>query len=103
MSDNTKKLKPEFSLSTILANEVTKKSLLGFIEEIILHEGAIKTAREAIKDIKSEAETALAIPGTVLSDLVRERMDVGSLDAKIKKLEEALGIAVGIGISDTLA
>lgn len=91
--------KPEFSLGAVLANEVTKKQLLGFIEEICLSEGKIKAEREAIKDIKGEAESALAIPSAVLSELVRERMDNGSIDAKIKKLEEAKDLAVGIGIT----
>ena len=91
--------KPEFSLAGVLANEVTKKQLLGFIEEIVLCEGKIKSEREAIKDIKGEAETSLAIPSQVLNELVRERLDNGSIDAKIKKLEEAKDLAVGIGIT----
>ena len=95
-----KSKKPEFSLAGVLGNEVTKKQLLGFIEEIVLCEGKIKSEREAIKDIKGEAETTLAIPSTVLSELVRERLDNGSIDAKIKKLEEAKDIAVGIGITE---
>jgi uncharacterized protein (UPF0335 family) len=91
--------KPEFSLKTVLSNDVTKKQLLGFVEEIVLCEGKIKAEREAIKDIKGEAESALAIPSNVLSELVRERLDNGSIDAKIKKLEEAKDIAVGLGIT----
>lgn len=91
--------KAEFSLSTVLANEATKKQLLGFIEEIVLCEGKIKSEREAIKDIKGEAEASLAIPSNVLSELVRERLDNGSIDAKIKKLEEAKDLAVGLGIT----
>lgn len=91
--------KEEFSLSTLLANPVTLKQLIGFIDEIVLCEGKIKSEREAIKDIKGEAETSLAIPSNVLSELVRERLDNGSIDAKIKKLEEAKDLAVGIGIT----
>jgi hypothetical protein len=91
--------KPEFSLGAVLANEVTKKQLIGFIEEIVLCESKIKSEREAIKDIKGEAETSLAIPSTVLSELVRERLDNGSIEAKIKKLEEAKDLAVGLGIT----
>lgn len=98
MADKPKK--PEFSLQGILGNEVTKKQLLGFIEEIVISEGKIKSEREAIKDIKGEAETALGVPSNVLSELVRERLDQGSIEAKIKKLEEAHDIAVGIGISE---
>ncbi len=98
MTEKTKK--PEFSLSTVLANEVTKKQLLGFIEEIVLSEGKIKMEREALKDIKNEAETSLGIPSTVLNDLVRERLDQGSIEAKIKKLEEAKDLAVGLGITE---
>ena len=100
MSNDTKSKKPEFSLSGLLANEVTKKQLLGFIEEVVLCEGKIKSEREALKDIKNEAETSLGIPSSQLADLVRERMDSGSLEAKIKKLEETHGIAVGLGISE---
>jgi hypothetical protein len=102
MNDTTKSKKPEFSLASVLANEVTKKQLLGFIEEVVLCEGKIKTEREALKDIKNEAETSLGIPSSLLGDLVRERMDVGSIEAKIKKLEEAQGIAEGLGISDSI-
>lgn len=100
MNDTTKSKKPEFSLSTVLANEVTKKQLLGFIEEVVMCEGKIKSEREALKDIKNEAETALGIPSSVLGDLVRERMDNGSIEAKIKKLEEAKDLAVGLGITE---
>ena len=92
--------KPEFSLQTILSNDVTKKQLLGFIDEIVLAESKIKSEREAIRDIKGEAESALGVPSNVLNELVREKLDQGSIDAKIKKLEEAKDIAVGIGITE---
>lgn len=92
--------KPEFSLQTILSNEVTKKQLLGFIDEIVLAEGKIKAEREAIKDIKGEAENSLGVPSNVLGELVREKLDQGSIEAKIKKLEEAKDIAIGIGITE---
>jgi uncharacterized protein (UPF0335 family) len=92
--------KPEFSLQGVLSNDVTKKQLVGFIEEIVVSESKIKSEREAIKDIKSEAEQALGIPGTVLSELVRERLDSGSIEAKIHKLEEAKDLAIGIGITE---
>lgn len=92
--------KAEFSLGALLANPVTMKQLLGFIDEIVLCEGKIKSEREAIKDIRGEAEQSLGIPSQILNDLVREKMDQGSIDAKIKKLEEAKDIAVGIGISE---
>lgn len=92
--------KEEFSLSTLLANPVTLKQLLGFIDEIVLCEGKIRSEREAIKDIKGEAEKSLNIPSALLSELVREKMDQGSIDAKIAKLEEAKDLAVGIGITE---
>lgn len=66
----------------------------------MLSEGKIKMEREALKDIKNEAETSLGIPSTVLNDLVRERLDQGSIEAKIKKLEEAKDLAVGLGITE---
>jgi len=98
MSDKPKKL--EFSLQTILGNEVTKKQLLGFIEEIVISEAKIRNEREGIKDIKGEAEAALGVPSNVLSELVRERLDQGSIDAKIHKLEEAQALAIGLGITE---
>jgi len=98
MADKTKK--PEFSLQGILTNKATKDQLLGFIEEIVIAEGKIKSEREAIKDIKGEAETALGVPSNMLNELVRERLDQGSIEAKIKKLEETKDIAVGIGITE---
>ena len=99
MSQDAAKQKPEFSLEGILNNDVTKKQLFGFIEEVVLCEEKIKSEREAIKDIKGEAEQALGIPSAMLGELVRERLDQGSIDAKIKKLEEAKDLAIGIGIS----
>ena len=56
LDDPKKKKKAEFSLATVLANEVTKKQLLGFIEEIVLCESKIKSEKEAIKDIRGEAQ-----------------------------------------------
>lgn len=100
MDNPSKSKKPEFSLSTLLANPVTQKQLLGFIEEIVLCETKLKQEREAIKDIRGEAEQSLGIPSSILGELVRERMDQGSIEAKIKKLEEAKGLAVGIGITE---
>ena len=97
--DAAKKQKPEFNLDTVVNNPVTKKQLLGFIEEIVLHEEHIKSEREAIKDIKGEAEQQLGIPSATLGDLVRERLDNGSIDAKIKKLEESRDLAIGLGIT----
>jgi hypothetical protein len=96
---NEKTKKPEFSLSGLLANDVTKKQLLGFVEEVVLCEGKLKMEREAIKDIKNEAETSLGIPSAMLGELVRERMDQGSIEAKIKKLEEAQDVAKSLGLS----
>lgn len=100
LDDPKKKKKAEFSLAAVLANEVTKKQLLGFIEEIVLCESKIKSEKEAIKDIRGEAEEVLCIPPPILAELVRERMDNGSIDAKIKKLEEAKDLAVGLGITE---
>jgi hypothetical protein len=94
-----KKTKVEFNLKTVLGNDVTKKQLLGYIEEIILHENAMKHAREGIKDIKGEAETTMGIPTSLLNDLVKERLDNGGLDARIKTLEESLNLAIGLGIT----
>lgn len=91
--------KIEFSLSGVLANEVQKKQLLGFIEEIVLWEQKIEEAKEGIKDIKGEAKDALNIPPTILNELIRERLDNGSLDEKIKKLEGVKDLAVGLGIT----
>jgi hypothetical protein len=91
--------KIEFSLSGVLANEAQKKQLLGFIEEIVLWEQKIEEAKAGIKDIKGEAKDALDIPTTTLNELIRERLDNGSLDEKIKKLEGVKDLAIGLGIT----
>lgn len=98
MADKPKK--PEFSLEGILNNEVTKKQLLGFIEEIVICEEKIKNEREAIKDIKGEADQSLGIPSSILAKLVRERLDQGVIAGEIKMLEEVQGLAVGLGITE---
>lgn len=98
MSDKQKK--PEFSLDGILNNPESKKHLLGYIEEIVLLEEKIKRDREGIKDIKSEAETELGIPSNSLNELVREKLDQGSIAGKIHKLEEVKDLAVGLGITE---
>lgn len=103
MLDNPKSeksKKPVFNLRSALDNEVTRKQLLGYIEEVVLCEGKIKMEREAIKDIKGEAEQQLGISSAMLGELIRERLDAGSIEAKIKKLEEAQELAEGLGFTD---
>ena len=88
-----KKQKVEFSISTIIANEVTKKQLQGYIEEIVLSKNKAKDANAAIKDIKDEAKNSLGIPGKILNNLVKEYLDDGSIEHQITELEEAKGLS----------
>jgi VIT1/CCC1 family predicted Fe2+/Mn2+ transporter len=98
MADKPKK--PQFSLVGILSNEVTKRALLGFIDEIVLGESKVKAEREAIKDIKGEADQSLGIPSSILNKLVREKLDQGVIAGEIKLLEDVQGLAVGLGITE---
>jgi uncharacterized protein (UPF0335 family) len=101
MKDATgKKTKIQFSLDTIVNNPVTKSQLEGFIEEILLHKGHIKTHQLGVKDIMSEAKDSLGIPGKILNGLVNEKMNPGSIDAKQHEIEEISDFAVGLGIKD---
>jgi len=95
-----KKQKVEFSLETITNNPVTKKQLEGFIEEIQLHRGHIKTHQDGIKDILGEAKDAIGIPPKFLNGLVNEVMNPGSIDAKQHEIEELSDLAAGLGIKD---
>lgn len=79
--------KVEFSLSTLQANPVQMKQLEGFIEEIALCKGKIKTEQESIGDIRSEAKDSLGIPGKILMKLVREHMSVGTIESEMNDLE----------------
>jgi hypothetical protein len=97
-----KRQKIEFSLSTVLANTTTKRQIEGFVDEIIIHKSAQKSASLGIKDIVGEAKDALGIPGKVLMKLVREKMDPGIIEHQLEELEEALKLSDGLGISDSL-
>lgn len=97
-----KRSKVEFSLSTVLANPVTKKQIDGFIDEIIIHKGAIKNANLGVKDIFGEAKDALGIPPKTLGKLVREKMDPGVIEHDLAELEEVQKLADGLGITDSL-
>lgn len=95
-----KKAKVEFSLDSLVNNQVTRKQLEGFIEELVLCKGKIKQEREAISDIVKEAKDSLGIPGKILNGLVNERMNPGSIDAKQHEIEEISDIADGLGLKD---
>lgn len=95
-----KTTKTQFSLDSITNNPTTKKSLEGFIEEIKLHRGEINKAKNSIKDIQTEAKDSLGIPGKILSGLVSELMEPGTIDQHQHELEELSDIAVGLGIKD---
>lgn len=88
-----KKTKVEFSLSTIQSNTATRKQLEGFIEELVLCHGKIKTEKESIKDILTEAKDSLGIPSKILNKLVKENMAPGSIEADMHALEEAQAIS----------
>lgn len=95
-----KKTKVEFSLESLINNQVTRKQLEGFIEELVLCKGKIKQEREAISDIVKEAKDSLGIPGKILNGLVNERLNPGSIDAKQHEIEEISDIADGLGLKD---
>lgn len=97
-----KRQKVEFSLSTVLANTTTRRQIEGFIDEIIIHKYAQRTAAESVRDIVGEAKDALGIPGKILMKLVREKMDPGQMEQQMEELEEAIKLSDGLGISDTL-
>jgi uncharacterized protein (UPF0335 family) len=79
--------KVEFSLSALQANPVQMKQLEGFIEEIALSKGKIKTEQDTIGDIRSEAKDNLGIPGKILMKLVREHISAGSIESEMSDLE----------------
>ena len=95
-----KKTKVQFSLNTILNNPVSKRSLEGFVEELVLCHTKIKADKEAIKDIINEANDNLGIPGKILNGLVNEKMNPGSIDERQHDLEEISDFAVGLGIKE---
>jgi len=95
---NTNKV--QFSLDGIINNPVTKRQLEGFVDEIVLHRIAIKTKREDIKDIMTEAKDSLGIPGKLLNGLVGEKMNPGTIDGKQHDLEEISDFAIGLGIKE---
>lgn len=94
---DAKKSKVEFSLQQIQTNPVTRKQLEGFIEEVVLLQQKIKSDKEGIKDIVTEAKDQLGVPPRVLMKLVRENMQPGSIEAEVHELEEVQLLA------DTLA
>ena len=93
-----RKSKVEFSLEGLLNNPVTKKSLEGFIEELMLCKLKIKSEREAISDIIKEGKDSLGIPGKILNGLVNEKMNPGSIDQRVHEMEEVQQIAEGLGM-----
>ena len=92
--------KVEFSLESLVNNPVTKKTLEGFIEELVLCRTKIKTEKETIKDIVGEAKDSLGIPGKILNGLVNEKMNPGSIDQRQHEIEEISDIAEGLGIKE---
>lgn len=91
-----KKSKVEFSLDAIQNNPVTRKSLEGFIEEIVLCKRKITQENDAIKDIRGEGKDSLGVPGKILMRLVREKMQPGTLEAEAHEIEEVQALAEAI-------
>jgi len=87
MNKFKKQSKVEFSLSTLQANPVQMKQLEGFIDEIALCKGKIKTEQESIGDIRGEAKDSLGIPGKILMKLVREHISAGTIESEMNDLE----------------
>ena len=102
MNNKPKRAKAEFNLATVLANTTVRKQVEGFVEEIILHKRAQKTAAESVKDIVGQAKDQLAIPGKILMKLVRESMDPGVIEHDLAELEEVQKLSDGLGFSDSL-
>lgn len=92
--------KVEFSLSAIKANPGQMKNLEGYIEEIVLWKGKIKTAQGGIGDIRNEAKDTLGIPGKILMKLVRENMSEGSIESEMNELELVQSISQAIEGTD---
>ena len=92
--------KPEFSLEAITNNPITKQQLTGFVEEIVILRDKIKSDREGIRDIMSEAKDSLGIPGKILNGIVNERCNPGSIDAKQHEIEEISDLASGLGYKE---
>jgi hypothetical protein len=90
------KSKVEFSISTIMSNEVTKKQLHGYVQELAICRDKMKSEANAIKDIKSVAKNDLGIPGKILNQLLKEYLDDGSIEAEILQLEEAKQLSDGV-------
>ena len=88
--------KVEFSLSALQANPVQMKQLEGFIEEIALSKGKIKTEQDTIGDIRSEAKDNLGIPGKILMKLVREHISAGSIESEMSDLEMVQSLSQAI-------
>ena len=101
MKNEKKSNKVQFSLSGILNNPVSKRSLEGFIEEIVISKTKMKQEKEALRDIVNEAKDSLGIPPKILNGLVAERMNPGSIEERQNDLEEICGFAEGLGIKDT--
>lgn len=91
-----KAAKVEFSLAQIKGNPATRKQLEGFIEEIALCKGKMKTEAETIGDIRKEAQISLGIPGKILMKLVKESMSAGSTEAEMQDLETVQAISEAI-------
>ena len=88
--------KPEFSIATIVGNDVTKKQLRGFVEELVHAKNEQDAAKEAIKNIVEQANISLGIPGKVLNQMVKEYLDDGALEHQIEQLEEAKSLTDGV-------
>jgi hypothetical protein len=98
MKDKSKAV--QFSLESIINNPVTKRSLEGFLEEIVECRAEIKKQRTAIKDILSDAKSSIGIPGKILNGLANEKMNPGSIDQKQHDIEEISDFATGLGIKE---
>ena len=93
--------KVQFSLDSIINNPISKRSLEGFIEEIVLHRKTINTEKAGIKDIVNEAKDSLGIPSKILNGLVNESMNPGAIEQRQHDIEEIIDFAEGLGIKDS--
>jgi hypothetical protein len=84
---------PQFSLEAVFNNLDKRKKLEGFIQELAQEHNEIRTHKDAIADIRTNANDTLGIPAKVLNKLVKEHLKPGVIDAEAKEIEEIKDIS----------
>lgn len=73
-------------IAGIVNNPVTHKQLLGFVSELELCQGKIRTERESVKDICAEAKDKLGLTPAIFKKIARGMSDPSITE---KQSEEA--------------